>query len=258
MELREKVNSKVMISCRDVKKSFQTPNGPNTVIEKFDLEVMENEFVVLLGPGECGKTTLINMLAGLERTDTGEIIVNDTAVREPNAERGVVYQSIALFPWYTTMQNVEYGLRMKNIPKKQRREQAQKYIDLVGLAGFEHSHPIELSGGMKQRVGIARAYCNEPVVMLMDEPFGALDAQTRYLMQDELQKIWETEKRTVVFVTNNIEEAVYLADKIVVLSNSPSTVKEEIEISLPRPRNYTDPEFLKLRKKIATIADITK
>ena len=155
------------------------------------------------------------------------------------------------------MQNVEYGLRMKGIKKAERREKAKYYIDLVGLGGFEDSFPNQLSGGMQQRVGIARAYCNEPVVLFMDEPFGHLDAQTRYLMQDEIVKIWEKEKRTVVFVTNNIEEAVFLADRVVVLTNCPTTVKCEYVIDLPRPRSYTDPKFLALRSEIQSVVDKT-
>ena len=197
------------------------------------------------------------MLAGLEPVTTGTITVNGNPVLRPGPERGVVFQNISLFPWLTTMGNVEYGLRMAGVPKKERRQRAQKYIDLVGLQGFEDAFPSKLSGGMKQRVGIARAYCIEPKVMLMDEPFGALDAQTRYLMQEELQRIWQTEKRTIIFVTNNIEEALYLADRIIVMSNCPATVKKEFVIDLPRPRDYVSPEFLELRKEITSIMDST-
>ena len=197
------------------------------------------------------------MLAGLEPVTTGTITVNGNPVLRPGPERGVVFQNISLFPWLTTMGNVEYGLRMAGVPKKERWQRAQKYIDLVGLQGFEDAFPSKLSGGMKQRVGIARAYCIEPKVMLMDEPFGALDAQTRYLMQEELQRIWQTEKRTIIFVTNNIEEALYLADRIIVLSNCPATVKKEFVIDLPRPRDYVSPEFLELRKEITSIMDST-
>ena len=155
------------------------------------------------------------------------------------------------------MGNVEYGPKVRGVPKAERRRRAQYYIDLVGLKGYENTYPVKLSGGMKQRVGIARAYCNEPIVMFMDEPFGALDAQTRYLMQKELEKIWQKERRTVVFVTNNIEEALYLADRIVVMHNCPSKIKREYVIDLPRPRDYMDPEFLRLRKEITDIVDKT-
>ena len=153
------------------------------------------------------------------------------------------------------MGNVEYGPKIAGVNKEERKKRAQKYIDLVGLQGFENSYPVQLSGGMRQRVGIARAYCNEPDVMLMDEPCGALDAQTRYLMQEELQRIWSAEKRTVIFVTNNIEEALYLADRIIVLTNCPATVKKEYVIDLPRPRNLVSEQFLALRKEITGILD---
>lgn len=155
-------------------------------------------------------------------------------------QRGVVYQRTALFPWLTVMGNVEFGPKMRGMGKKERREIANYYIDLVGLKGFEKSFPSQLSGGMRQRVGIARAYCNNPDILLMDEPFGHLDAQTRYMMEDELQRIWQKDKRTVVFVTNNIEEALFLADRIVLMTNCPSTIKEEYNITLPHPRSYVD------------------
>jgi len=246
-----------MINCQNVDKTFFNDSATNEVIKGFNLTAEENEFLVLFGPGQCGKTTIINLLAGLDTPTDGVIEVNGNRVLKPGPERGVVYQSVALFPWLTTMGNVEYGPKVRGIPKKERQEKAQYYIDLVGLKGFENSFPVSLSGGMKQRVGIARAYCNEPAVMLMDEPFGALDAQTRYLMQDELVRIWEREKRTVVFVTNNLEEAVYLADRIVVLRNCPTSTKAEYKIDLPRPRNYTDPDFLRIRKEISAVIDET-
>ena len=214
-----------LIECSNVSKTFQVPGGENQVVRDFNFVCQENEFICLFGPGQCGKTTLINLIAGFEMPTEGTIMVNGKRVTEPGPERGVVFQNITLFPWLTTMGNVEYGMKTAKVPKKERRERAQKYINLVGLQGFEQSYPIQLSGGMKQRVGIARAYSIEPEVMLMDEPFGALDAQTRYLMQEELQRIWQAEKRTVIFVTNNIEEAIYLADRIIVLSNCPATFK---------------------------------
>lgn len=249
---------KKIIECADVCKSFPTPDGEIEVVKNLNVEAKENEFLVLFGPGQCGKTTLINLIAGFESVTSGTIKVDNKKVDKPDSSRGVVFQSTALFPWMTTMGNVEYGPKIAGIPREERHKKAQKYIDLVGLQGFEKSFPVHLSGGMKQRVGIARAYCNEPAVMLMDEPFGALDAQTRYLMQEELHRIWEVEKRTVIFVTNNIEEAIYLADRIIVLTNCPATVKKEYVIDLPRPRNLVSPEFLKLRKEITGIMDSTQ
>ena len=247
--------SKDVIVCQDLSKSFTTARGTVDVIQKIDLTVRENELLVLFGPGQCGKSTLINCMSGLERVSAGSVTVNGKTVMRPGPDRGVVYQRTALFPWLTVMGNVEYGPKMRGVPKNERRERAQHYIELVGLKGFESSFPNQLSGGMQQRVGIARAYCNEPDVLFMDEPFGHLDAQTRYLMQEDLMKIWEKEKRTIVFVTNNIEEALYLADRIVVLTNCPTTIKKEYEIGLPRPRDYVDPEFLRLREEISAVVD---
>ena len=246
-----------MIECRGVCKSFETPEGEHQVIKDLNMAAKENEFLVLFGPGQCGKTTIMNLIAGFEPASEGSMTFLGKEISKPGPERGVVFQSTALFPWMTTMGNVEYGLKIAGVKKEERRRRAQKYIDLVGLQGFENSFPVQLSGGMRQRVGIARAYCYEPKVMLMDEPFGALDAQTRYLMQEELQRIWDAEKRTVIFVTNNIEEAIYLADRILVLTNCPATVKREYKIELPRPRDLVSPEFLALRKEITGILDST-
>ncbi len=255
IEGSEGEGKKTIIRCDNIAKEFDTDGNKFQVIQNVKLEVMENEFVVLFGPGQCGKTTLINILAGLEKPTSGKVFVNGQEVEGPSAERGVVYQKTALFPWLTVMQNVEFGPSVRGMKKKQRRERADYFINLVGLKGFENHYPVKLSGGMKQRVGIARAYCNDPLVMLMDEPFGHLDAQTRYMMEEELEKIWERERRTVVFVTNNIEEALYLADRIVMLTNCPSSIKTEYKINLPRPRSYVDPEFLRLRQEITAAMD---
>lgn len=249
--------SKGIIICNQVSKTFHTARGDVKVIDRLDITVKENELVVLFGPGQCGKSTVINCMSGLEQVSTGDITVAGKLVEKPGPDRGVVYQRTALFPWLTVMGNVEYGPKVRGMSKKERQERAGYYIKLVGLEGFENSYPNQLSGGMQQRVGIARAYCNEPAVLFMDEPFGHLDAQTRYLMQEDLIRIWEKEKRTVVFVTNNIEEAIYLADRIVVLTNCPTTVKTEYPISLPRPRDYVDPEFLNLREEISAVVDKT-
>ena len=206
--------------------------------------------MVVFGPAQCGKTTLLKMIAGLESISQGAVYIGGKQVDSPQTELGMVYQSVALFPWLTVMENVEFGLKMRNIPKKKRQERAQYFIDLVGLQGFENSFPVKLSGGMKQRVGIARAYCTDPEVILLDEPFGALDAQTRYMMEEEIERICSQERRTVVFVTNNVEEAVYLADRIIMMSPSPSVLVDEFIIDLPRPRNLISDEFLRWRKTI--------
>ena len=244
-----------MIECVNLKKIFETSRGSVPVVNDVTLSVRENELLVLFGPGQCGKSTMINCMAGLESVTGGTVKVDGKLVTKPGPDRGVVYQRMALFPWLTVMGNVEYGPKVRGIPEKERRELAQHYIDLVGLTGFEDRFPNQLSGGMQQRVGIARAYCNEPKVLFMDEPFGHLDAQTRYLMQEDLMKIWEKEKRTIVFVTNNIEEAIYLADRIVVMTNCPTNIKKEYPVNLARPRDYVDPAFLSLREEISAIVD---
>ncbi len=250
---------KIKIQCKNLCKTFYAKNRKqdevNEVIKDFNLEVRENEFVVLFGPGQCGKTTILNLLAGLLEKSSGTLLVNDTEVTGPRTDCGMIYQTTALFPWLRVIDNVAFGPRMKGMNRTKRKELAQHYIDLVGLTGFEKSYPIKLSGGMQQRVGIARAYCNNPNVILMDEPFGHLDAQTRYLMEEEIEKICNSEKRTVVFVTNNIEEAIYLADRIVVLTNSPTRVDKEYSVPFLRPRDYTSSEFLALREEITARID---
>lgn len=234
-----------------VSKSFLSPKRPPfQVLGDVSFDVYENEFLVLLGPGQCGKTTLLSMMAGIEPVSSGEIIHGETPVTRPDASRAMVYQTIALFPWLTVEDNVAFGPRARGLPQEKVKKDTQHFIDLVGLTGFEKSYPVQLSGGMKQRVGIARAYCNDPDILLMDEPFGHLDAQTRYMMQESLIKIWESEKRTVVFVTNNLEEAIYLADRILLLSSCPSGIRQIHTIDLPRPRSIVAPEFLALRQQI--------
>ncbi|MCD8351186.1 MAG: ABC transporter ATP-binding protein [Planctomycetaceae bacterium] len=247
-----------VIACRDVAKTFATQKTSLEVLRNLSLEVRDNEFVVLLGPGQCGKTTLVNMIAGLEKTTAGSILYRGQPISGPNPRLGVVYQTTALFPWFTVMKNVDFGPRMKRMSRIQRLERAQYFINLVGLQGFENAYPVKLSGGMRQRVGIARAYANDPDVMLMDEPFGHLDAQTRYSMQEALERIWSKERRTVVFITNNIEEAIYLADRIILLTNCPTSVKKEVIIDLPRPRDYVSREFLDIREQISSIVEVTK
>jgi len=244
----------VMIRCTNLCKTFVAKNRKqdevNEVVRNFNLEVKEHEFVVLFGPGQCGKTTILNLLAGLETPTAGEVFVNGEVVRGPKPDKGMVYQTTALFPWLTVEKNVSFGPKVRGVKRAEYEKRAQYYIDLVGLTGFEKTHPVKLSGGMQQRVGIARAYCNEPKVIFMDEPFGHLDAQTRYLMEEEVEKLCSVEKRTVVFVTNNVEEAIYLADRIIVLTPSPTSVKSEYVVDIPRPRDYTGSEFLALRERI--------
>ena len=249
---------KTKIVCNDVSKTFLVPGQEQLlhVLNKVTLSVRENEFLVILGPGQCGKTVLLNCIAGLIEPTKGEILINDKPIDGPGPDRAMVFQRYALFPWKTVEANVAYGLAVRGVPAKQRIEMAHKYIELVGLSGFEKAYPEQLSGGMKQRVGIARAYCNNPDILLMDEPFGALDAQTRYAMEKELRTIWEKEKRTVIFVTNNIEEAIYLGDRVVVMSALPGRVKTEYTIDIAQPRNYTNSAFLQYRKMISNDTDL--
>ena len=247
---------KVKLSLKHISQSYIVKNAVADAVVDVSLDVYDNEFLVLLGPGRCGKTVTLNMIAGLEEPVEGTIEVDGETIHGSDERIGMVFQKLALMPWKTVMENVEFGLKVKGVGKKERREIAQKYIDLVGLQGFEKSYPNQLSGGMKQRVGIARAYTNNPQILLMDEPFGQLDAQTRYAMQDEILRIWESEKRTVIFVTNNIEEAIYLADRIVLLTNYPAKVKAVYDIDLPRPRDAVSEEFLRLRRTISENTDL--
>ena len=249
--------NKVILNLENISKSYIVKNGVKLVVDKVSMDVRDNEFLVVLGPGHCGKTVLMNIIAGLEQPNDGRLTLDGEEIHGSDKRIGMVFQTLNLMPWRTVMGNVEFGLEIAGVDKAERREVAQKYIDLVGLTGFENSYPHQLSGGMKQRVGIARAYTNSPEILLMDEPFGQLDAQTRYAMQEEVLRIWEQEKRTIIFVTNNIEEAVYLADRIVLLSNCPAKVKQVYDLSvLPRPRVMTDPEFLRIRKDISDNTDL--
>lgn len=247
---------KVKLRINNISKEFKNKDGKTHAIENVSLDVYDNEFLVLLGPGHCGKTVFLNILAGLEQPTTGEIYLDGEQIFGNDPRIGMVFQKWSLLPWKTVMENTEIGPKFKGVDKSERRKKAQQYIDLVGLHGFENSYPSQLSGGMKQRVGIARAYATNSDIILMDEPFGALDAQTRYQMQDEILRIWQQKKVTVVFITNNVEEAVTLGDRIVLLSNKPCQVVEEFVPDLPRPRNNMDPRFLELRNEIASKVDL--
>ena len=241
----------VKLSVKHVAKSFTARKTVFEAVKDVSLDVYENEFLVILGPGQCGKSVLLNIISGIEKPTAGSI---EYPGKEENI--GFVFQKTAVFPWKTVIENVEFAPMLKGVSKKERRERAQYLIDLVGLSGFENKYPKQLSGGMKQRVGIARAYCCEPDILIMDEPFGALDAQTRYQMEEEILRIWEKEKRTVIFVTNNIEEALYLGDRIVLLSKCPAEVKSEYVIDLPRPRDNISSEFLRIRDSIEKNTDL--
>ncbi len=221
---------------------------PFVALERVDLEVREGEFFCLLGPSGCGKTTLLSLIAGFERPTSGEIRVFGKAVEGPGADRGVVFQSDqALFEWLTVEENVEFGLRMRGIPRQERRAIVERNLALVGLAAHRHKFPHELSGGMKQRVQIARVLANDPEILLMDEPFAALDAQTRRRMQQELTRIWSKARKTVVFITHDIAEAITLGDRIGVMTHGPAArVKRIVPVDLPRPRDHLTEDFVRL------------
>ena len=235
------------ISIEGVSKSF-APGS--TALRGVDLQLAENSFTCLLGPSGCGKSTLLNMIAGFLSPSAGRVLVDGAEVRGPSADRGVVFQEYALFPWRTAAQNVAFGPMLRRLPRAEQAAVARRYLDLVGLSGHGHKFPGELSGGMKQRVAIARALANGPSVLLMDEPFGALDAQTREVLQEEMLRIWQHERKTVVFVTHSIGESLFLADRVVVMATRPGAVKEVLDISLPHPRDRTSPEFIELERHV--------
>jgi NitT/TauT family transport system ATP-binding protein len=234
------------IRITGVSKSY---NG-KLALDRVDLELAENSFTCLLGPSGCGKSTLLNMIAGFVPPSTGQVLVDDAAVAGAGADRGVVFQEYALFPWRTALANVEFGPLMRRKRPADRRAAARHYLELVGLQGHEAKYPSELSGGMKQRVAIARALANGPSVLLMDEPFGALDAQTREVLQEELLRICEQERKTVVFVTHSISEAIFLGDRIVVMATQPGSVKDVIDVPLAHPRDRSSPDFVAMERSI--------
>jgi len=228
-------------------------NAPTRALEPTDLSVGNNDFVTVLGPSGCGKSTLLRIIAGLDRPTTGRVILDGQEITGPGADRGMVFQSYTLFPWLTVRDNIAYGLRERGVSQAERGSIADGYIHRVGLTGFENHWPKQLSGGMQQRTAIARALANDPKILLLDEPFGALDNQTRALMQEMLLGIWEREQKTVLFVTHDIEEAIFLGNRVIVMSARPGRIKAEIVIDLPHPRSYkikTTPGFISLKERL--------
>lgn len=241
------------IEISGVTQEFEKKDGKFLALDTVNLNVEQNEFICVVGPSGCGKTTLLNIIAGLCKPTTGTVKVRGELVTGPGKGKGVVFQQYALYPWLTVEKNVEFGMRMKGVPKAERAEIAKKYIDLVGLSKFAKAYPKELSGGMKQRVAIARAYATAPEVMLMDEPFGALDAQTRAQLQENLLKTWERERKTCFFITHDVEEAVLLATKIIIMSAGPGHITEIVPVTLPYPRTQQTKltsEFNELKNQI--------
>ena len=240
-----------MLSIKNLNKTYHTEEGDEVVaLSDINLDVADKEFVCFIGPSGCGKTTLLRITAGLEKPDTGTLTVNNEPITGPGPDRGMVFQEYSLFPWRTVLKNITFSLELKKIPKREREKIARDFLELVGLSKFADSYPHELSGGMKQRVAIARALVNDPDVLLMDEPFGAVDAQTRNRLQHELLNIWEKKKKTVLFITHSVDEAVFLADKVVVFTARPGRVKEVISIDLPRPRERTSFEANAVREHL--------
>ncbi len=244
------------LSIRQVTRVFPAANtggSPTRALEPTDLDIEHNDFVTILGPSGCGKSTLLRIVAGLDRPTAGQVLLDGLKVVGPGPDRGMVFQSYTLFPWLTVAQNISFGLREKGMPEREVNGIVGGYIDRVGLRGFENHWPKQLSGGMQQRTAIARALANDPKILLLDEPFGALDNQTRSLMQEMLLGIWERERKTVLFVTHDIEEAIFMASRVVVMTARPGRIKADIAIDLPHPRPYTlktAPEFVALKQRL--------
>jgi len=239
-----------LVKLEHVSKAFSHNGGGIQVLEDINLTLADGEFVCLVGPSGCGKSTLIHLMAGLERPTTGRIFVDGVPVTKPGTDRVVVFQEAALFPWLNVQQNVEFGLKMAGIPSGKRRQRVAEYLKMVHLSRFATAYPHQLSGGMKQRVAIARALAMDPKILLMDEPFASLDAQTRRLLHEELLEIWQQTRKTVFFVTHNVREATVLGDKVLTISARPGRIKEGYTIRLPRPRRESDPHLIVIQQRI--------
>jgi len=241
------------ITIRGVNKMFTTAGGPLVALQDIDLEIPPGQFTCLLGPSGCGKSTLLHAIAGFALPSAGSIVANGRTVTGPAPERGMVFQEYALFPWMTVEQNIGFGLEIKGMPAPQIRARVAALLKMLSLSDFRQRYPKDLSGGMRQRVAIARVLALDSPIMLMDEPFGALDALTRRNLQDELLRIWAELKKTIIFVTHSIEEAIYLADRIVVMTYRPGTVKRDILVDLPRLRDPAAPEFNALKRELGAL-----
>ena len=243
-----------LLSIQGVSRTFVSPKGQTTqALLPVDFDVAENDFVTILGPSGCGKSTMLRIVAGLDHPTSGRVLLGGRPVEGPGADRGMVFQSYTLFPWLTIEQNIRFGLRERGMLESAQKERAAYFIAKVGLRGFEQHFPKQLSGGMQQRTAIARALANDPKILLMDEPFGALDNQTRVLMQELLLGIWEAERKTVLFVTHDIDEAIFMANRVAVFSARPGRIKTELAVDLPHPRHYTiktSPEFMDLKARL--------
>lgn len=240
---------KTQVLVDSVRRTFQISGSELVVLDRIDLDIKEGEFISIVGSSGCGKSTLLKLIVGLDHPTAGQIKIGERIVTGPALDCGIIFQEARLYPWLSVQKNVEFGIT-RNIPQEERQKLVQDHINLVGLKGFEKALPKQLSGGMQQRVSIARALVNRPNVLLLDEPFGALDALTRINMQKEILRIWEAEKKTMVLVTHDIDEAIFLSDRIVVLSSRPGRVHEIIPVELPRARERSSEEFIRIRMKI--------
>lgn len=241
------------ISIESVSKRYAGTQGPIRALSEVSFTVQPEEFVCVVGPSGCGKTTLFRIIAGLEEASSGAIYLGDEPVDGPTTEMGVVFQEYLLFPWRTVRGNVAFGLEKQGVGKEEREQRIQEMIDLVGLSGFEDTYPKSLSGGMKQRVAIARSLAVDPDILLMDEPFGAVDAQTRERLHDEILEIWQETRKTILFVTHDVSEAVTLADRVVVMGTDPGHIREIVEVDLSRPRERTDDAFAEYEERIRAL-----
>lgn len=249
------VNSKLQI--KNVTKVFSGNKGSNVLaLDNTNLTILPNEFITILGPSGCGKSTLLRIVAGLEEQTTGQVFLDEQEVHGPSSNRGMVFQAYSLFPWLTVEENIQFGLKHKELSTEERNEIVSNYIELVQLKGFERHYPRQLSGGMQQRVAIARALANDPEILLLDEPFGALDNQTRTLMQELLLEIWEKSHKTILFITHDVEESIYLANRVVVMTSRPGKIKADIPIELEHPRPYSikvEPRFLAYKEQLTEL-----
>lgn len=244
------------LQIQNLSKVYRSGSHEVVAIDEIDLAIRNKEFATILGPSGCGKSTLLRIVAGLMKPSRGMVRLDGTAISGPGRDRGMVFQSYTLFPWLTVVENIQFGLGLSGVAKTEQDQIAKAFVEKVGLRGFEEAYPRALSGGMKQRVAIARALANNPAILLLDEPFGALDAQTRSLMQELLTQVWEELHKTILFVTHDVEEAIFLSDRVFIMTARPGRIKAEIEIPLERPRSYelkATETFLKLKRQALTL-----
>lgn len=246
----------VKLQIQNLSKIYRTDGHEVVAVDEVSLAIRNQEFATILGPSGCGKSTLLRIVAGLVRPTRGVVRLDGQPIGGPGRDRGMVFQSYTLFPWLTVQENIQFGLELSGVPKADQEQIAREFVAKVGLRGFERAYPKALSGGMKQRVAIARALANNPAILLLDEPFGALDAQTRSLMQELLTGVWEELHKTILFVTHDVEEAIFLSDRVFVMTARPGRIKAEIHVSLERPRSYevkASETFLTLKKQALTL-----